>query len=45
MLAERPQREATVKGLVTEMVAAVVDEARDVGDAANAPSPGEPSKT
>jgi hypothetical protein len=45
MLAERPQREATVKGLVTEMVAAVVDEAKDVGDAANAPSPDEPSKS
>ena len=52
MLAERPQREATVKGLVTEMVAAVVDEAKDVGnatttldsDAANEPSPGEVSK-
>ena len=45
MLAERPQRGATVKGLVTEMVAAVVDEAKDVGDAANAPSPDEPSKS
>jgi hypothetical protein len=53
MLAERPQREATVKGLVTEMVAAVVDEAKDVGnatttfhsDAANEPSPGEVSKS
>ena len=30
MLAERPQRQGTVKGLVTEMVTAVVDEARDV---------------
>jgi hypothetical protein len=52
MLAERPQREATVKGLVTEMVAAVVDEAKDVGNAtttfdshaANQPSPREVSK-
>jgi hypothetical protein len=33
MLAERPQRQATVTGLVTEMVTAVVDEARDVRDA------------
>jgi hypothetical protein len=48
MLAERPQRKGTVKGLVTEMVAAVVDEAKDVGlattasdsDAANVSSPG-----
>ena len=36
MLAERPQREGTVKGLVTEMVAAVVDEAKDVGAATTA---------
>jgi hypothetical protein len=34
MIAERPQRNATVKGLVTEMVTAVVDEAKDVGAAA-----------
>jgi diacylglycerol kinase len=33
MLAERAQRAEIVKGLVTEMVAAVVDEAKDVGDA------------
>ena len=33
MLAERPPRQGTVKGLVTEMVTAVVDEARDVRDA------------
>jgi hypothetical protein len=46
MLAERPQRQQTVKGLVTEMVAAVVEEAKDEGDAANAPSPdGEVSTT
>jgi hypothetical protein len=52
MLAERPQRGGTVKGLVTEMVTAVVDEAKDVGnattasdsDAANGSSPGEVSK-
>jgi hypothetical protein len=36
MLAERPQREGSVKGLVTEMVVAVVGEAKDVGDAASA---------
>jgi hypothetical protein len=30
MLAERPQRQGTVKELVTEMVSAVVDEAKDV---------------
>jgi hypothetical protein len=35
MIAERPQRQETVKGLVTEMVTAVVDEARDVKDAAS----------
>ncbi len=40
MLAERPQRQGTVKGLVTEMVSAVVDEARDVGDGAPGPDPG-----
>jgi uncharacterized membrane protein len=39
MLAERPQRQGTVKGLVTEMVTAVVDEARDVRDAAPASDP------
>ena len=52
MLAERPQRKGTVKGLVTEMVAAVVDEAKDVGvaatasgpDAANVSSPGDVSR-
>jgi uncharacterized membrane protein len=33
MLAERPQREGTVRGLVTDMVVAVVDEAKDVGAA------------
>jgi hypothetical protein len=33
MLAERPQREGSVKGLVTEMVDAVVGEAKDAGDA------------
>jgi hypothetical protein len=33
MLAERPQRQATVTGLVSEMVTAVVDEAKDVMDA------------
>jgi hypothetical protein len=33
MIADRPQRQATVTGLVTEMVTAVVDEARDVRDA------------
>jgi hypothetical protein len=33
MIAERPQRQETVKGLVTEMVTAVVDEAKDVRDA------------
>jgi hypothetical protein len=33
MLAERPQRQGTVSGLVTEMVSAVVEEARDVRDA------------
>lgn len=32
MIAERPRRQATVSGLVTEMVTAVVDEARDVVD-------------
>lgn len=32
MLAERPRRQETVRGLVTEMVTAVVDEARDVTD-------------
>jgi hypothetical protein len=32
MIAERPQRQATVTGLVTEMVTAVVDEAKDVVD-------------
>jgi hypothetical protein len=53
MLAERPQRKGTVNGLVTEMVAAVVDEAKDVGLAttasdsgdANVSSPGEVLKT
>ena len=39
MLAERPQRRGTVKGLVTEMVTAVVDEARDVRDAAPGADP------
>jgi hypothetical protein len=34
MLAERPQRQVTVTGLVTEMVTAVVEEAKDVRDAA-----------
>jgi hypothetical protein len=37
MLAERPQRSGTVTGLVTEMVTAVVDEARDVRDAPATP--------
>jgi hypothetical protein len=32
MIAERPRRQATVTGLVTEMVTAVVDEAKDVVD-------------
>lgn len=32
MIAERPQRQATVTGLVTEMVTAVVDEAKNVVD-------------
>jgi hypothetical protein len=36
MIAERPRRQATVTGLVTEMVTAVVDEAKDVVDP-NAP--------
>jgi hypothetical protein len=39
MLAERPQRPETVKGLVTEMVTAVVDEARDVRDGTPASDP------
>ena len=39
MLAERPQRQGTVKGLVTEMVTAVVDEAKDVRDAAPGSDP------
>jgi hypothetical protein len=42
MLAERPQRQGTVKGLVTEMVTAIVDEAKDVGDGAQS-TPGEVS--
>src|SRR5580692_9595663 len=37
MLAERPQRSGAVTGLVTEMVTAVVDEARDVRDAPATP--------
>jgi hypothetical protein len=45
MLAERPQREGTVKGLVTEMVAAVVDEAKDVGAATTASDSDAASKT
>jgi hypothetical protein len=32
MIAERPRRQTTVTGLVTEMVTAVVDEAKDVVD-------------
>jgi len=32
MIAERPRRQATVTGLVTDMVTAVVDEAKDVVD-------------
>ena len=36
MIAERPHRRATVTGLVTEMVTAVVDEAKDVVDPAAA---------
>jgi hypothetical protein len=36
MLAARPQSEGTVKGLVTEMVVAVVEEAKDVGAATTA---------
>jgi hypothetical protein len=39
MLAERPQRQGTVKGLVTEMVTAVVDEAKDVRDTAPGTDP------
>jgi len=39
MLAERPQRQGTVKALVTEMVSAVVDEARDVRDEAPGSDP------
>jgi hypothetical protein len=35
MLVERPQRQGTVSGLVAEVVTAVVDEARDVRDAAS----------
>jgi hypothetical protein len=37
MIAERPQRRATVTGLVTEMVTAVVDEAKDAVDPNVAP--------
>jgi hypothetical protein len=33
MIADRPQRQGSVTGLVTEMVTAVVDEAKDVRDA------------
>ena len=40
MLAERPQRQGTVAGLVTEMVTAVVDEAKDVRDATAGSDPG-----
>jgi hypothetical protein len=45
MIAERPQRQGTVTGLVSEMVTAVVDEAREVtdpgsdSDAVTQPSP------
>jgi hypothetical protein len=39
MLAERPQRQVTVTGLVTEMVTAVVEEAKDVRDAAPGSDP------
>jgi hypothetical protein len=39
MLAERPQRQGTVKGLVTEMVTAVVDEAKDARDTAPGSDP------
>jgi len=39
MLAERPQRQGTVKGLVTDMVSAVLDEARDVRDGAPGSDP------
>jgi hypothetical protein len=54
MIAERPQRQATVTGLVTEMVTAVVDEAKDVVDpnaasrsavAAQSPADGESGRT
>jgi hypothetical protein len=52
MLAERPQRQGTVKGLVTEMVTAVVEEARDgtdvspASDVVTQPSPiGDPRTT
>ena len=37
MIAERPQRRTTVAGLVTEMVTAVVDEAKDAVDPTAAP--------
>jgi hypothetical protein len=43
MLAERPQRQGTVKGLVTEMVTAVVDEARDT--AIPEPAPDGPQRS
>ena len=54
MIAERPQRQATVAGLVTEMVTAVVDEAKDVVDpnaashcdvASQSPADGESGRT
>lgn len=46
MLAERPRQQGTVKGLVTEMVTAVVGEARDVTDEgadSDAATPQQPS--
>lgn len=45
MLAERPRRQATVSGLVTEMVTAVVDEAKDVGRGAQGPDSSSGSQT
>ena len=39
MCAERPQCQGTVKGLVTELVTAVVDEAKDVRDTAPGTDP------
>jgi hypothetical protein len=46
MVAERQQRQGTIKGLAAEMVTTVVDEAKDVMDATSGSAPeGTPSSS